>query len=173
MTDWRESVADKEISGENKPAEREGTDEDFMWRIIKITGVFIFLLLCSVQDIREKEISVKMLILSGSLFWTASLLFEEMSARERICNILPGLAAFLLAFLTREQIGYGDAACLVVLGSVISAGVLLGAVFGGLVLLSACSVILLAGKKADRKTTLPFVPCLSAGMALQIIMNTV
>lgn len=144
-----------------------------MIRMIKITGILVFLVLCSIQDIREKRLSVKMLVVSGVLFLGLSLMFDEISARERLHNILPGMAAFLLAFLTKEQIGYGDAAALVVLGNLVCAGTLLGAVMGGLVLLSVCSMILLAGRKADRKTTLPFLPFLSAGMLWQIACDHV
>lgn len=140
-------------------------------KIIKIMGIMVFLVLCSIQDIREKRLSVKMLAVSGLLFLGMSLMFEEIPIERRLYNILPGMIAFLIAFLTKEQIGYGDAACLVVLGILVSTACLSGAVLAGLILLSICSIILLAGKKADRKTTLPFLPFLSAGMLWQIILD--
>lgn len=144
-----------------------------MKKIIKIAGIMVFLVLCSIQDIREKRLSVKMLVVSGFLFSGMSLVFEEMPIERRLHSILPGMIAFLLAFLTKEQIGYGDAACLVVLGILVSADSLFGAVMIGLILLSICSMILLAGKRADRKTTLPFLPFLSAGMLWQIILSNI
>lgn len=142
-----------------------------MWEVVKIAGIFVFLLLCSWQDIREKKISVKILFLFGISFLGLSLLFEQMSFGQRIINMLPGAVAFVLAFLTREQIGYGDAACLVILGSMVSADLLVGAVLGGLLLLSTWSIILLAGKKADRRTTMPFMPFLAAGMLWQMAVR--
>ena len=144
-----------------------------MWKIIKTTGIILFLILCSIQDIREKRISLKLLIVFGSIFFIVSILFEEMRLEQRIHNLFPGLAALLISFLTKEQIGYGDAACLIILGSVISAVTLLNAIMGGLILLSICSVVLLAGKRANRKSTLPFIPFLSTGIALQIVLNNV
>lgn len=144
-----------------------------MKKMIKTMGIIVFLVLCSIQDIREKRLSVKMLVVAGLLFLGMSLVFEEMPIEKRLHNILPGMITFLLAFLTKEQIGYGDAACLVVLGILVSAGSLFGAVMIGLILLSICSMILLAGKKADRKTTLPFLPFLSAGMLWQIIWSNI
>ena len=144
-----------------------------MKKMIKTMGIIVFLVLCSIQDIREKRWSVKMLVVAGLLFLGMSLVFEEMPIEKRLHNILPGMITFLLAFLTKEQIGYGDAACLVVLGIMVSAGSLFGAVMIGLILLSICSMILLAGKKADRKTTLPFLPFLSAGMLWQIIWSNI
>ena len=138
-----------------------------MIKMIKVTGIVIFLVLCSIQDIREKRLSVKRLAVAGILFLIVSLVFEEIPVEKRLCNLLPGMAAFLLAALTKEQIGYGDAAILV------SARAILGAVMGGLLLLSIFSIILLAGKKADRKTTMPFLPFLSAGMLWQMVLNNI
>lgn len=140
-----------------------------VWKLVKTAGIALFLLLCSVQDIKEKKISVKMLVLSGGLFLALSLLFDEISWERRMENMLPGVMALVTAFLTREQVGYGDAVCLVVLGSVVPADILWGAILGGLFLLSACSVLLLMRKKAGRSTTLPFIPFLTAGILWQMI----
>lgn len=140
-----------------------------MWQIVKSAGVFLFLFACSVQDIREKKLSVKMLVLFGVLFLALSFAFEEISWEKRAQNILPGMVAFVLAFLTREQIGYGDAACLAILGSVVSADILWGAIMNGLLFLSICSMVLLLRKRAERKTMLPFIPFLTVGMIWQMI----
>lgn len=144
-------------------------EKRMVWKLVRTAGIVLFLLLCSVQDIKEKKISVKMLVLSGGLFLALSLLFDEISWERRMENMLPGVIAFMTAFLTREQVGYGDAVCLVVLGSVVSADILWGAILGGLFLLSACSVVLLMRKKAGRNTTLPFIPFLTAGILWQMI----
>ena len=124
--------------------------EKLMWRIVKVTGIFAFLILCSLQDIKEQKLSVKMLLLSGALFMISSHLFDQISYGQRVAGMLPGMLAFVLAFMTKEQIGYGDAACLTVLGNVVSVEILFGAIAGGLFLLSICSIILLVRKKADR-----------------------
>lgn len=139
-----------------------------MWEIARKAAVFLFLGFCSVQDIREKRLSVKMLFLTGILFLTLSVLFDDISWERRMENMLPAAAAFILAFLTREQIGYGDAACLAVLGSMVSGEDLWKAILGGLLLLSLWSVILLVNKKAGKETTLPFIPFLTAGMLWQM-----
>lgn len=131
----------------------------------------IFLALCSIQDIREKKLSLKLLIVSGILFFVMSFMFERMSARERVCNMLPGIFALVIAFLTREQIGYGDAACLIIMGNIVSGERLLGAVMGGIILFSIVGAVLMIRKKADRKTTMPFLPFLTAGMLWQIMIT--
>lgn len=141
-----------------------------MWKIMKAVGIFVFLILCSLQDIREKRLPVKMLVLSGGLFFLVSLVSGELFKEGRLLALMPGMVALVLAFLTREQIGYGDGVCLVVLGLLVSAERLIGAIAGGLFLISACSILLLVRKKANRKTTLPFMPFLTVGMLWQLIM---
>lgn len=142
-----------------------------MWKIGKLTGIAIFLLLCSIQDIREKKLSVRMLVLAGSLFFILSLAFDRISWDERIKNMLPGMLALVLAFLTREQVGYGDAACLIVLGNVVSVRTLSGAILTGLLLTDVCAAVLFFRKKANRRTMLPFAPFLAAGMLCWIIIQ--
>lgn len=140
-----------------------------MWKIVKVTGIVVFLILCSLQDLREKRLSIRMLVSAGILFLASSLLFDGILLERRVIALMPGMTAFVLAFLTKEQIGYGDAACLLVLGNAVSADILIGAAAGGLFLISAYSIVRLAGKKATRKTTLPFMPFLTVGMLWQII----
>lgn len=142
-----------------------------MWQFLKNVEIFFFLLICSAQDIREKKISVKILVLFGALFLIESFALEEISWEMRAQNMLPGIMAFMAAFLTKEQIGYGDAACLAVLGIVVSADILWSAIMSGLLLLSVCSMVLLLRKKVKRKTTLPFIPFLTVGMLWQTIFK--
>lgn len=142
-----------------------------MWEAAKVLTIIVFLGLCCIQDIREEKLSLKMLIASGILFFMLSFMFEDMTAKERICNILPGIVASLLAFMTKEQIGYGDAVCLIILGSVVSGEKLLGTVTGGMILFSIIGIIRMIRKKADRKTTMPFLPFLTAGMLWQIVIT--
>ncbi len=144
-----------------------------IWEIVKLSGVFLFLLICSIQDLKEKQLSVKVLAGFGIIFLISSLIWENITPEQRIWNMLPGAAALFLAFLTKEQIGYGDGICLLIAGNLISCNVLLGAVMSGLILICICSVVLLIEKKADRKTTLPFLPFFMAGMVFQTVMKKI
>lgn len=138
------------------------------WKIAKNTGTVCFLLICSIQDLKEKMFSVRMLLFFGILFFGASLLWEDISLKQRLYNTLPGIAALWIAFFTKEQIGYGDGVCLLILGNVIPMEVLLKMVMNGLILLNIYSLVLMIKKKAKRKTTLPFLPFLTAGFLTQI-----
>lgn len=147
------------------------TGEITMWKTVKVLGIILFLLLCSVQDIREKKLSVRMLVLAGILFFILSAVFDRVPWDKRVGNMLPGMLALVLVFLTREQIGYGDAVCLIVLGNVVSARILSGAVMTGLLLLDVCSVVLFLRKRVNRRTTIPFLPFLTVGMLCWLIIQ--
>ncbi len=142
-----------------------------VWRIIKITEIVLFLAVCSVQDIKEKKLSVRMLVGFSILFFISSFFPENILLQQRACNMLPGAIALLIAFLTREQIGYGDGVCMLILGNIVSYGMLLSATMGGLILLCGCSAVLLVRKKAAWETTLPFLPFLMIGMVIQMAMG--
>ncbi len=121
------------------------------WKIAKNTGTVCFLLICSIQDLKEKMFSVKMLLFFGILFFGASLLWEDISLKQRLYNMLPGIAALWIAFFTKEQIGYGDGVCLLILGNVIPIEVLLKMVMNGLILLNIYSLVLMVKKKRKER----------------------
>ncbi len=145
---------------------------DFQENIINIL-IYLFLIICSIQDIKEKRLSKKLLAGFGMLFFIVSFLMGNISFSDWIWNMLPGMAAILTAFLTKEQIGYGDGICLLILGNVNSFDVLLGAMMGSLIVMSGYSIILLLLKKGNRKTTLPMLPFLTAGMAFQTVLKII
>ncbi|MDE6951745.1 MAG: hypothetical protein K2P64_12660 [Lachnospiraceae bacterium] len=63
-------------------------EKETLWEIVKRTGIVVFLILCSVQDVKEKKLSVKMLVSTGILFLVLSFLFEEISWERRVENWL-------------------------------------------------------------------------------------
>lgn len=85
---------------------------------------------------------------------------------ELLLGLVPGGLSILLAFLTREQIGYGDGLMLLMLGGCIGGQATLGTWAGGLVLSFVVSVVLLTTRKAGRSTRIPFVPCLFLGFVI-------
>ena len=70
------------------------------------------------------------------------------------------------AFLTREGIGYGDGILALLLGPVFGTEVMWAGLFLAFLLSALCSILLLACKKADRKTCLPFIPFLTSALGV-------
>lgn len=132
------------------------------------------LLLCIRTDIREKQISKKivwcylLLALLGSGLEGAC---RGISLTERLVgmaevllpSVLPGFLSLFLSWSTREALGYGDS--FLILGAGLALGfrdcmeLLLWAFFFS----ALWSVWLMIRHRADRKQTIPFVPFLVLG----------
>ena len=102
-------------------------------------------------DIRKKEICfpVFCLFLVGGILW-------------RITEGI-GIFAAIISALTGGEIGAGDGLLIIAMGSVMTAGELIGILFAALLLCGIYSGIQLLVLKKQRDIEIPFVPFLLAG----------
>lgn len=124
--------------------------------------VGIYLGICSITDIRRREIPL--LVTGGTII--LGLIMQSISGKMSwlmwVGGILIGVFLMGVSKITNEALGYGD--CL----SVMAAGACLGGVqnlellLAGLTLAAVFSAILLGTGKADGKYKLPFLPFLLA-----------
>lgn len=125
----------------------------------------LFLALMAREDIREKRISaykiagfagaaVLYLMAEGQLDWG-----------EIMRSLLPGGLLLLLAFLTRESIGYGDGAAVAALGLWTGGWFAMMTVATGIMFAGAYGVVCLFRKK---KELIPFLPFLLLGMEVAL-----
>lgn len=131
--------------------------------------VWILLMLGSVCDVAWKKIPVLLLAAGGAVGAAAGIaeLWGGGTGNPGwIFGCLPGAGMLLLAFATREKVGYGDGILLIILGMLegwnliadLLAALLLAAVFGS---------VLLVLRRATVRTRIPFVPFLLAAHILQ------
>lgn len=144
-----------------------------------IYGLTILMLaICSVTDIKRREISLPAAI----AFLIAAILYRGYQGLwwqgffELFMRFAPGLIMIVVSFFRKEDIGIGDGIL------VVSTGYILGAA-GNLYMLLAASVVsgiygvsMLALKKKKRSDTLPFVPfmlvgCILSGIYFAIVKN--
>ena len=132
----------------------------------------IMLAFCSIQDIREKKISLWKIKVYGILA-TAISLWKLFSLNEAlgilICRflagLLPGIFLLILSKITREAIGYGDGLILLFIGLSLGFWECIGIFFTGLlgVFLAALLILLFFGRKKGLE--IPFIPFLLTGLA--------
>lgn len=137
-----------------------------MNRILSYCVCLLFLGGLSVGDIREKKIpiwTVFLFALSAILF---QVIGKEFSWNETGKCLLPGSILLMLAFLTRESIGYGDGATVLVLGLWTDIWFTLTVVYIGILLSGIWGVICILRKK---KEPMPFIPFLLLGMEVALI----
>lgn len=137
--------------------------------MIQVVLVLVLLVIASIEDIRKREISGTVLLgLAGvSLVCSVLSVYRGHSTFSDVAmSLLPGAVVILLAWITREGIGYGDGLLLIAMGPVIGLrGIVMGLViafFAGGVL----SIILMIFKKVGKRYSFPFVPFMTIGMVV-------
>lgn len=128
----------------------------------------IFLIICSWQDIREKIISGKVLLLFGTGGLIANMIFQ-IPWQQWIGGLVLGVLLLLLGKISEQQIGYGDGMAVMVVGLFISWKEILAVLLVGLFLCAISSIIVFFLGKWKRNLRMPFLPFLAAGFGIQLL----
>lgn len=122
--------------------------------------LFVYLILCSWQDIRRKEISVGLLFggMAAAVFYKVLTLSHFNFGI--LSGMLPGTCLLVFSRITGEAIGYGDGVLVLTIGILTGAGGALGVLWLALFLAAGFSVFGLIRKRCKRNSTYPFAPFL-------------
>lgn len=127
--------------------------------LLGVTGLF---------DLRYKKIPIFPIII-GSILGGAVMIAEGAGGGEILSALLPGMLLIIVAFVTREKIGYGDGFLLVSLGLLEGAGACWEDLMMGLFFAAMFGIILLVFGEKGKETEVPFVPFLMAAHLLRLI----
>lgn len=134
--------------------------------------LLVLMLICSVVDIRTKEIPLWEIAICAVLS-TAKVVLDlrggEADIAGIIFSLLPGAFLLVLSFITKEGIGYGDGLMVLLMGPALGAE---GLILGMLIAFFASSffsAILLIIKKVKRNYRIPFIPFMTIGMGVMIL----
>ncbi|MDF2905078.1 MAG: putative rane protein [Herbinix sp.] len=137
--------------------------------IILILGAM--LLCCAIQDLRNKKVTLWVLII-GAVLTVGCLPFaHNLSIAGRIGGLAVGLAVVLLSKVTEGKIGMGDGILLCISG--LSLGFWCNLELFGIALLLAAmlSILLLILRRVNRKQSIPFVPFLFVGYLILFVAS--
>lgn len=132
-----------------------------MYQQVGYGAALLLLAYLSLQDIKTKFVSARAIWISGAAALLYLFLGQSSDAKEWIVRMIPGIALLLLSWMTKERIGYGDGAVVIVFG------LWCGTFF---CVLTLCLGIILSGIYAlgcivtGRNSPLPFLPFLLAAM---------
>ena len=124
------------------------------------SGLFLLASLVK-EDIKERKVSAKKILIFAIGAGIYIMLVEQPAWQEIGKRLLPGIGLLLLAFFTKESIGYGDGAAVLVLGLWTGAEFTLRTVCVGFILSGIYGGICILQKKTE---PMPFVPFLLVGM---------
>ncbi len=132
--------------------------------------LFFFLAVCAVFDGLQKKIPMAAVWLGmlTAICLRAGGVMEEASFSSVMLSLVPGAVFFLLGFVTREKVGYGDGWVLLMIGLFLDFSRCVLILLAGLLIESAAAVVLLAFRKISRDKEIPFCPFLLLGMGVML-----
>lgn len=132
--------------------------------------LFLFLAVCAVFDGFSRRVPLAVVwlgILTAACFQINGAMGET-SLVAVVLSLLPGAGFFLLGFLTREKVGYGDGWTLLMIGLFVGAYRCFLILLVGLMAESAVAIVLMAIGKIKRDREIPFLPFLLLGMGVVV-----
>lgn len=128
----------------------------------------------SFEDMRKKKISSIVLLLGCLFLWTWRWLGNNENMLRHfvlfVVAMLPGLLLICLAGLS-EQVGMGDGIAVTILGPVAGSSRIWSTLYAGLFFMALFSCILLACRKINKASRVPFLPFLLAGWIATLMLT--
>lgn len=133
--------------------------------------LFVFLGLAAYFDIRWKRIPWTVLGSGAAFVIICRILQSNIFEITIVPAVLPGAALLLIAWVTRETIGFGDGASVLLVGGMTGFRNCIWVLCISLTLLSIMAILLLALKRAGKKTKIPYLPFLLAAEGISVIFQ--
>ena len=145
-----------------------------MHDVWKVTICMILLIMMSIEDIRNQSISLKLIILGGLMaviyricsFVLASNVNGLEYALDCIWACVPGLLLICISLVSSQKMGLGDGVVAVEIGLGMGLDICILTLTIALFINCIWAGILLMFHRANRKSTIPFVPFLSLGVGI-------
>ena len=136
-----------------------------------LTGIALLLclLILSIEDIKEQKINV-LLALPIAVATGSISLYLGMPSKTLLIALIPGALLMLAAVFFPEKIGLGDGLTAALIGCGIGRAVFM-ALFLSLFICSVLSLVLLALRKVNKNSKIPFVPFLTLGTGICVLFG--
>lgn len=138
-----------------------------MFLIVSVI-IGMLLLAAGIMDFKRKSISRGFILILMLACMAGAFINQKFSLWEAIGGFSLGLCAVGLSMASREQIGRGDGLVIAAVGFVLGFRKCLFAVCMASIIMTLVSVLILAFRKGNRNTRLPFIPALFAGYVMSL-----
>lgn len=119
--------------------------------------ILVFLFVCSIWDLRKREIPVWFCIVGAILVLGIQMFKADMALGEMTAGIMIGISLLIISKIT-AQIGAGDGIVFIITGLGLGFWNNFWLLWEGLLLMAAVSLLLLLFQKINWKSKLPFLP---------------
>ncbi|HBI72699.1 MAG TPA: hypothetical protein DDY59_05865 [Lachnospiraceae bacterium] len=120
----------------------------------------VLLLLCSIQDVRRKKLSLWVILTGAVLIGICMPFSTSLSLLDRFGGVIVGVGVIGISLLTGGKIGMGDGLLLCVTGIGLGFWGNMELFAAALAAAAVVSILLLVFRLANRKKSIPFVPFL-------------
>lgn len=143
-----------------------------MAEIVTNTLMAAVMTVCSIADIKRKEISIRFFVILGSIAVIGCFLNSGQINFMVVAGVVPGICMIIISKITDQSIGYGDGIILTEIGLLtgIGKGMLILAV--ALAVAGVFSLGMVVIKKVNKRYKIPFVPFLTIAYILVIYLIT-
>lgn len=143
---------------------------------IMIMAAFAILTAASVRDMKKREVATWMMGAAFLVSAIACLIRTGTASGTEILlaagvSLLPGFALLAMAALFRDKMGFGDGLMALFFGPAFGVQRMVTGLFLAFFFSAIVSLVLIALKKAGRKSTIPFLPFLTAGMGVMQLVS--
>ncbi|MBO6111797.1 MAG: prepilin peptidase [Lachnospiraceae bacterium] len=135
------------------------------------TFLGIFLIICSITDIKFKEIRLNILIVFALAGVVLFFIYRPVSLFEEIMGLFTGLVFIGLWALTEGKIGLGDGLLMTVTGIYLGGRENAFMVMTAMLLSAVFSIVILILKKGDRNARFAFAPFILISFVLRTVIS--
>lgn len=132
---------------------------------MEMIELVILLGIISIIDIATRKIPVVVLVFMAAVGMACTFTSGKTMGSVAIA-VVPGIVLLAAAFVTKQQIGYGDAVVIMLMGLFVTADIICSALVMGLSIAGILSVIMIAFKRSNLKKQIAFTPFLLLGYGL-------
>lgn len=142
---------------------------DRSYYFISLLLIIFLLVLCSIKDIKDKEVCLKYIGCTIVIGCILLLLNPNITLVDSLLGIVLGGLLLILSKITRGSIGIGDAIVIGTIGFVLGYFVAIIIFFVALVISAIYSLYLLVIKRKSKNTKIPFIPFLLLAMCIMFL----
>lgn len=141
---------------------------------IVYAAVAAVMLLCTIADIKKKEISIWLFGVLGLVVIVGGFTVDSIRGYRMAAGIIPGILLVILAKITEQSIGYGDGIILAEIGFITGVGRCTLILAAAMALAAFFSLGVLVIKKVDKRYRIPFVPFMTISyVAVMCMQNNI
>ena len=145
-----------------------------MKEIVVYAVVAAVMVVCTIADIKKKEISLWLFGILGISVIVGCFVLGNQKWYMSAAGVIPGILLIILAKITGQSIGYGDGIILAEVGLITGVGRCMLILAVALALAGVFSLGILVIKKVDKRYRIPFVPFLTIGyVAVMYMQNNI